>query len=145
MFHESTIISRRSVASPRMGGWISQVRRQAFDTEAVVRFLRVLLRKIPGKLLIIWDRATIHRGQALKAFLARGAARRIHLELLPGYAPELNPDEGIWQYLTRCELRNVCCATLERLEQEVIRARERLRHKHSVIRSCFPLAGYFDL
>lgn len=122
-----------------------QVRKLAFDSEAVVRFLRVLLRKIPGKLLIIWDRATIHRSQVLKAFLASGAARRIHLELLPGYAPDLNPDEGIWHYLKRHELRNVCCATLERLTQEVIRARERLRHKRSVIRSCFTLAGYFDL
>jgi transposase len=122
-----------------------QVRRQAYDGEAIVRFLRVLLRKVPGKLLIIWDRATIHRSQRLKEFLAGGAAKRLHLELLPGYAPELNPDEGIWQYLKRHELRNVCCATLNHLTQEVIRARERLRHKRSVIQSCFTLAGYFDL
>jgi transposase len=122
-----------------------QVRRQAFDAEAVVRFLRVLLRKIPGKLVMVWDRAPIHRSKRLKAFLARGAAKRIHLELLPGDAPELNPDEGVWQYLKCHELRHVCCATLARLEQEVIRARERLRHKHTVIRSCFTLAGYFDL
>jgi transposase len=120
-----------------------QVRKQAYDGEAVVQFLRVLLRKVPGKLLIIWDRATIHRSHRLKAFLASGAAKRIHLELLPGYAPELNPDEGIWQYLKRYELRNVCCTTLAHLEQEVIRARERLRHKRTVIRSCFALAGYF--
>jgi transposase len=119
-----------------------QVRQQAYDGEAIVRFLRILLRKVPGKLLIIWDRATIHRSKRLRAFLASGAARRLHLEHLPSYAPELNPDEGIWQYLKRCELRNVCCATLERLEQEVIRARERLRHKRAVIQSCFTLAGY---
>lgn len=43
-------------------------------------------RKISGKLLIIWDGASIHRCQVLKAFLAQGAAKRIHLELLPGYA-----------------------------------------------------------
>ena len=45
--------------------------------------------------------------KVLKAFLAQGAARRIHFEQLPSYAPEMNPDEGIWQYLKRYELGNV--------------------------------------
>ena len=119
-----------------------QVRRQAYDGDAIVRFLRVVLRKVQGKLLIIWDGAPIHRSKVLKAFLAQGAARRIHLEQLPGYAPDLNPDEGIWQYLKRYELGNVCCATIDQLERELLRARERLRHKRAVIRSCFTLAGY---
>ena len=57
-----------------------QVRSQSYDADAVVGFLRVLLRKIPGKLLIIWDGSPIHRSKLVKAFLARGAAKRIHLE-----------------------------------------------------------------
>ena len=55
----------------------------------VVRFLQGLLRKIPGKLLIIWDGATIHRCQVIKNFLTQGGAKRIHLERLPGYAPRV--------------------------------------------------------
>jgi len=43
----------------------------------------------------------------VKAYLASGAAGRIHLEPFPSYAPELNPDEGIWNYLKRVELKNV--------------------------------------
>jgi len=31
-------------------------------------------------------------------FLANGAAKQIHLERLPAYAPDLNPDEGTWQH-----------------------------------------------
>jgi hypothetical protein len=58
------------------------------------RISRVLLRKVSGKLLLIWDGSPIHRGQAVKDFLKRGAAKRLHLEQLPGYAPDLNPDEG---------------------------------------------------
>ncbi len=52
------------------------------------------MRKIPGKLLIIWDGSPIHHGEAVKQFLSRGGAERIHLERLPAYAPELNPQEG---------------------------------------------------
>jgi hypothetical protein len=40
------------------------------------------------------------------------------------------------------ELGNVCCRNLEHLRQELIRARERLRHKRQVIRSCSTQCGY---
>ena len=59
-------------------------------------------------MLLIWDGSPIHRGRAVKEFLSAGAANRLHLERLPGYAPDLNPDEGIWNYLKRVELGNVC-------------------------------------
>jgi transposase len=108
----------------------------------VVRFLRLLLRKIRGKLLVIWDGAPIHRGQPIKDFLHHGAAKRLHLEPLPGYAPDLNPDEGIGNYLKRVELGNVCCRDLADLALALRRAQERLRHKRTVIRACFRQAGY---
>ncbi len=119
-----------------------QVRPTAYTSEAVVGFLRVLLRKLPGKILLIWDGSPIHRGHEIKEFLARGAAKRVHLEQLPGYAPDLNPDEGIWNYLKRVELGNVCCRDLEHLHQELLRARERLRHKRHIIGSCSRECGY---
>lgn len=118
-----------------------QVRHNAYDADAVVAFLRVLLRKIPGKVLVIWDGSPIHRAQPIKDFLRRGAARRLWLEQLPGYAPDLNPDEGVWNYLKRVELANVCAPNLNSLQAELIRARERLRHKRHIILSCFALAG----
>src|SRR6266568_5432180 len=90
------------------GHLFMQVRPASFDTAAVVGFLRVLMRKISGPIVVIWDGATIHRGHEISDFLKRGAAKRLHLEQLPGYAPDLNPDEGIWNYLKRVELGNVC-------------------------------------
>lgn len=103
----------------------------------------MLLRNVPGKLLVIWDGAPIHTGHAVKDFLQRGAAKRLHLERVPGYAPELNPDEGIWNYLKRVELANVCCPDLADLRSQVIRARQRLRHKRVVIRACSRECGYW--
>jgi len=108
----------------------------------VVRFLKMLLGKIPGKLLIIWDGATIHRCQAIKDFLSAGGAERIHLERLPGYAPELNPQEGVWNLLKRCELKNLCCQDLEQVGQQLRLAKERLRHRKKVLVQCFAHAGY---
>jgi transposase len=124
------------------GRLFMQTQDHAYHSPDVVRFLRVLLRKIAGKLLVIWDGAPIHRGQPIKDFLRGGAARRLHLEQLPGYAPELNPDEGIWNYLKRVELGNRCCHTLAELATALRQAKERLRHKRSVIQACFLQAGY---
>ena len=114
---------------------------RSFKSPDVVRFLKHLLRKIPGKLLIIWDGSPIHRGRAVKGFLASGAARRVQLEQLPGYAPELNPDEGIWKHLKCVELKNVCCRSLSELKVELRKAKERLRHKTNVILGCIRQPG----
>jgi transposase len=119
-----------------------QMRESSYDGTAVVGFLRVLLRKLRGPIILIWDGSPIHRGQAVKDFLRRGAAKRLHLEQLPGYAPDLNPDEGIWNYLKRVELANVCCRDLAELRTQLIRARERLRHKRAVICACSRECGY---
>jgi transposase len=119
-----------------------QVREGPYDSAAVVRFLRVLLRKVRGLVLLIWDGSPIHRGQPVKDFLRCGAARRLHLEQLPGYAPDLNPDEGVWNYLKRVELANVCCHTLQDLWAQLIRARERLRHKRNLLCACARQCGY---
>jgi transposase len=113
----------------------------AFKAEDVVRFLKHLMRKIPGKLLVIWDGSPIHRGQAVKQFLKSAAACRVQLEQLPGYAPELNPDEGVWKHLKCVELKNLCCQSLSELKVELRKAKERLRHKKHVILGCIKQPG----
>lgn len=115
---------------------------RAFKGEDVVRFLKHALRQIVGKLLVIWDGSPIHRTKALKEFLKDGAAARVRLEQLPSYAPELNPDEGIWKHLKHVELKNVCCRSLSELRKELRKAKERLRHKKRVILGCIKQPGF---
>jgi transposase len=110
---------------------------RAYKAEDVVRFVRVLLRKISGKLLVIWDGSPIHRADVIKAFLASPQGKRVHLERLPGYAPELNPQEQVWNLLKRRELKNLCCQDLAHLERELVRAKERLRHRQEILQHCF--------
>src|SRR5690348_400969 len=119
------------------GRLFMKMQEHAYCAEDVVAFLRLLLRKIPGKLLVIWDGAPIHRAKVIKAFLAAGAAKRLHLERLPSYAPDLNPQEGVWNLLKRREMKNLCCQHLFHVREALVRAKERLRHRRKVLQSCF--------
>ncbi len=114
---------------------------RAFKGEDVVGFLKHALGQIPGKLLIVWDGSPIHRSKAVKEFLEGGAAERIRLEQLPAYAPEINPDEGIWKHLKYTEMKNLCCQSLAELRVELRKAKERLRHKKHVILGCIRQPG----
>ena len=111
------------------------------DSGDVVAFLEHLLREVPGRLVIIWDGSPIHRSHVIQEFLAHGAARRIHLERLPAYAPELNPGEGLWQQLKGVELRNVCCFNLPHLRHELRDAVKRVRRKPRVLQGFFQEVG----
>jgi transposase len=114
-----------------------QMQERAYQAEDVVRFVRMLLRKIPGPLLVIWDGSPIHRANVIKQFLSSPMGKRVHLERLPGYAPELNPQEQVWNLLKRRELKNLCCQDLAHLERELVRAKERLRHRKAILQHSF--------
>ena len=123
------------------GKIIMQSQDHSYKGPDVVRFLQLLTREIAGKLLVIWDGAPIHRCQPVKEYLRKGGAARVHLEQLPAYAPELNPQEGVWNLLKRVELKNVCCLDWQQLRREVLLAKERLRHRKSILCQCFAHAG----
>jgi transposase len=133
-------VSAISAITPA-GQLLMQVQEAAYHGTEVVQFLKHVLRHIEGKLLILWDGASIHQGQAIKEFLTAGGAKRVHLERLPGYAPDLNPDEGIWRYLKHVELKNVVCHNCTDLRSELRLATARLRQKRQVIQGCIKHAG----
>lgn len=71
----------------------------SFNGDDIVWFLGKLCSRYRKRdLLIIWDGASIHSGEAVKTFL-RERPDRIHLERLPAYSPELNPTELVWNQI----------------------------------------------
>lgn len=63
-----------------------------FQNPVFVEFLKRLLRQAKGKLYLIVDGHPVHRSVAVKNFVADNR-ERLRLIRLPGYCPELNPDE----------------------------------------------------
>src|SRR5438477_13135461 len=106
----------------------TRVRDRVLTSADSVAFLIHLHRELGCPLLVIWDGSAIHRG-AVVDFLDQGGSQYVHRESLPPYAPDLNPDEGVWQYLKDVELRNLSCANLGELHGELDLAIMRLRSK----------------
>jgi transposase len=63
----------------------------------VAGFFRQLLLQIPGPLIVVWDNSVTHRGKLIRELEQK--RDRLHIEYFPAYAPELNPDEGVWSQL----------------------------------------------
>jgi transposase len=120
-----------------------QVYEETITGTHVARFLKHLSARLPGgRFWIFWDGAPIHRSQVVKQFLATVPPDRFRIEPLPGYAPELNPDEGVWDHLKADELANVTCLDLQELRTELRAATQRLQRQPEVVRRFFKVAGY---
>ncbi len=94
--------------------------------EQVLAFLRDLLRHLRRPLVVIWDHLQAHQSKLLRRWLRR--CRRVHLEYLPGYAPELNPNELGWSYLKGSDrLANFCPNDVDELHGAVRQAAKQAR------------------
>lgn len=99
----------------------------------VVAFLRQLLRHLRGPVIVLFDNARIHTAAQVRALARRRP--RLHLEHFPGYAPELNPDEGVWTLAKRA-LANGRPNSLAILVADVVTQLERLRRAPRLLRGC---------
>ena len=66
--------------------------RESFTNQVFLRFLRRLLRHVRRPVFLILDRHPVHLAAAVRRWVAR-RPDRIRLYFLPGYSPDLNPDE----------------------------------------------------
>jgi transposase len=118
------------------------VRPESLSSLHRVAFLEHVLRQTGRRVLVLWDGSPIHRWGAVREFLAGPEGKRVHVEALPGYAPDLSPwDQGGWQHLKHVELRNVSCRDLDELHLELHLAIGRLRQKPHLIQKFFAAAG----
>ncbi len=103
--------------SPRRGrlGLLFRTRQDGyFQTEHVVAFLRDLHHHFRGRIIVVWDGWKVHQAAAK---LVR--SRRLETVTLPGYAPELNPVEQIWNRLKWSDLANAAPADSDQLHRQL--------------------------
>jgi transposase len=101
--------------------------------EEVCYFLRELLRHLRGPLIVLLDNSSTHKGDLIEQLQQQH--RRLHIEHFPSYAPELNPDEGVWAQAKQ-ELANSCPKDVDELMEDILRSIGGIRSSPEKLRAC---------
>jgi transposase len=81
------------------------MRAAVMNSETTAQHLEQILRTFPGvPILLLWDRAPWHKGQAVRDVLH--ANPRLEMMYFPVAAPDLNPQEHVWKAVRRAVSHN---------------------------------------
>jgi transposase len=81
-----------------------------------------------------------HRAKLIATFV-QSQAGRLELHFLPGYAPELNPDEFVWNYLRKTGVSKEPLKANESLHRRVHLDLANIRRRPALVRSFFKAAS----
>jgi transposase len=112
--------------------------RENVQTEDLVWFLRQLHRHYGRRVVLIWDRYSVH--QAAAAFFAEHHPDWFTFEWLPSYSPELNPVEQSWKHTKYDDLPNFIPDNLDHLYDNVYDSQKSQHRDQAVLRSFFAYA-----
>jgi transposase len=103
-----------------------------FHAYDIAKFLRILLKHIKGPIILLWDNAKIHKGPYIEEILKKNP--RLQLEWFPGYAPELDPVEQVWNDFKR-HTANSIPRTKQDLRISLHNSTRRVRRSQAKLRS----------
>jgi transposase len=110
----------------------------SIKSEQVIETLQHLQRHIPGKIILIWDRARIHTSKKVWNYLSDPP--EIYVEFLPAYSPELNPEEYCHGNVKQ-GLKNARPTCKTEMRSRLDRGFARLRKRPDLLLSFFHAAG----
>jgi transposase len=127
-----------SAISPR-GLVRFQVHLGSMNGDRFIEFLKALIKSVAAeKIFLIVDGSSVHKSKKVKAFLEKDEIRDcLELFFLPGYSPELNPDEWVWNNVKNTRLGRVVSHDRDDLKSKAIGALRRLQSMPHLVRSFF--------
>jgi len=137
------------VKFPLRGGRLSAISGVTLDGEVYFRmyngsikarqvavFVRNIARQISGPIDLIWDGSPTHRAREVE-FEIDMLWPRLEVHRFPAYAPELNPDEYLWNWMKNKKLVNCVNNSLMELGERLRRAVRTIRRRPEIIRSFY--------
>jgi len=120
----------------RRGRMRFMIEESGLNAEVVCRFLDRLMAGSSKPVFLIWDGHPIHKSRKV-AETVRGYEGKLRLYLLPGYSPELNPDEGVWREVKSHRVGRAGVFTLADMKSKALGALRHLARRPDKIRSLF--------
>lgn len=116
---------------------LTRSHRQNITGAHIIAFLRVLLRRVRGPIVLVWDNHPIHQRKLVARFIE--AHPRLHVFTFPRYAPELNPAEGIWTQ-TSGHIAGTAPRHMGELECNIGNSLRRIRRSASRLWACIHMS-----
>lgn len=92
-------VSAASAINARGGFWFVTYK-GGMSAELFIGMLKVLMRRRRKPLFLVLDSLPAHKAKIVQDYVA-STRGKLEFHFLPGYAPELNPDELVWNYMKR--------------------------------------------
>jgi transposase len=108
------------------------------NSEKLIRGLEHFRRCIGGPFILIWDRSRSHRSKLTKAYLTDHP--EIHVESLPAYAPEVNPEE-FCHGTVKNSIKNTVFSSKQDIPKVLHKKFAALRKRPTLLLACFHHAG----
>lgn len=137
--HKISVISGVSISPTRHRlGLYFACHQTNIARDQVLNFLHQILGHLRGRVILLWDNSKTHQGPLIRDFLERHP--RLQIERFPPYAPELNPDEGVWNH-TKRELANGQSRSADELQAHLLEALTGLQRSQRHLRACIHRSG----
>ena len=137
-------ISAASAVNARGGFWF-QTFKGALNAELFVKLLQRMMRYRKNSVHLILDSLPAHK-KALVRDYVQSTRGRLRLHFLPGYAPDLNPDELVWSHVKRTGTARRPLQRGESLHERIDAELHAVKRNRSLVRSFFraPSVAYIS-
>jgi transposase len=95
--------------------------------------------QLGGPIVLIWDNVRLHLAKPLQEFIAANA-EWLTVFQLPTYAPDLNPQEGIWSLVKR-DIGNLAAADLGQITRAVKHRLKKIQYRSDLVDGCLVGTG----
>jgi transposase len=128
-------VSAISAVNARGAFWYA-IYTERLNATRFIEQLRAFMRGRKGRVFLILDRHPAHIAKAVARYV-ESLRGRLELHFLPGYAPELNPDEFVWNHLKRQGVSKKPLRRDESLRSRVAADLAAIRSRPALVRSFF--------
>ncbi|WP_317985939.1 transposase [Streptomyces sp. 5-10] len=95
--------------------------------------------QLGGPVVLVWDNVRLHLTAGMREFIAANADWLTVFQL-PTYAPDLNPQEGIWSMIKR-DIGNLAAADLTQITTAVKRRLKKIQYRSDLVDGCLAATG----
>lgn len=128
-------VSAASAVNARGAFWF-QVYQGALNAELFIELLKRMMRRRKKPLHLIIDGLPAHKKASVRDYV-KSTWGRLTLHFLPGYAPDLNPDELVWSHVKRTGTARRPLQAGERLDARIEAALSAVQRNPKLVRSFF--------